>query len=217
MPPRAKGRAGSKGLPPRPPGPGTLSLTKKDVVERELKAAIRLYVAEGDPVPIHVLVSAVLAILHAVGKANGKDTSRILFLDHIKDEHSESVEVAIDSEYEFMKHGSKDPFATLQAFDPRINASLLFFACYDYATIYRVPFEELKIFMALQVSEKPSLLKEGARGTYDSVIASVLALAESSTMDLQAAARAIAKIDELKRPVGRGRRAPNMTVPTSQA
>jgi hypothetical protein len=193
---RSRGR--NRGNVDWPPPPGALVLTKKDVLRRELASAIRLFIAGGDPVAIYVLVSAASAVMEPIGKASLKDTWRVLFLDHIKDEFRVDAEEVLDEPFNFMKHGARDAQAQLRRFNPVINEILLLMCCHDFKNIFGEYFLESNIYIALCAQTHPHLFRNPELGSLPLVTQAVLGLAETSKLDNESAARAIAKHDELR-------------------
>jgi hypothetical protein len=96
-----------------------LSLTKLDVARRQLRAALELWFADGDPVSIHALVYAAHEIIHRLYRnSGGKD---LLFDSSvIKDEHRSEFAKLLKEDANFFKHPDKDLHETRE-FNPRVN------------------------------------------------------------------------------------------------
>lgn len=96
-----------------------LSLTKLDVARRQLRTALMLWFADGDPVSIHVLVYAAHEIIHRLYKnSGGKD---LLFdTSVIKDEHRSEFAKLLKDDANFFKHPDKDLHET-RMFNPLVN------------------------------------------------------------------------------------------------
>ena len=125
-----------------------------------MAAAIRLFLDDGDPVAVHLLASAAAAIAFSVGEATGRDSSRRLSLDHIKDEYQDAFRYVLDEAYNFMKHGAKDPDATLTTFSPSSNELLLAFNCNDWRRVFDGEvFIEVAVFNAYLAQSQPSFFK----------------------------------------------------------
>ena len=183
---------------PEPPQPrGAIKLTKQDVVRRELATAIRLFVTGGDPVAVYVLASAASGIINPAGQAKNVDTWRVEYLDYIKDEYREAAEHMLDEPFNFMKHGKRDLSEELTTFSPLINNTLLFMLCRDYWRIYRATFPELVVYMTLQIALEPKLVKNDDLGVFARWRESVEGLAGTAQLDLNAAAAALTKFDEV--------------------
>lgn len=96
-----------------------ISLTKLDVAQRQLRTALELWFADGDPVSIHTLVYAAHEIIHRLYRnSGGKD---LLFdTSVIKDECRSEFAKLIKEDANFFKHPDKDLHETRQ-FNPLSN------------------------------------------------------------------------------------------------
>jgi hypothetical protein len=174
-----------------------LKLSKKEVARRELATAIRLFVADGDPVSIHVLASAASAIIRPIGKAGQQKTWREEFRDRVIPEYQDSVESLLDEPFNFMKHGARDPESTL-AFHPDANPVLLLMVCYDYEIVFKERFIELAIFIAMMASLHPEFFHKKS-DAFDKLVLSASTLAGTPVVDLESAAKALAEYDRTAR------------------
>ena len=96
-----------------------LALTKLDVAKRQLRTALELWFADGDPVSIHALVYAAHEITHRLYRnAGGKD---LLFDSSVvKDEYRSEFAKLLKEDANFFKHPDKDINETRQ-FNPLAN------------------------------------------------------------------------------------------------
>jgi hypothetical protein len=100
-----------------------ISVQKLDAARRQLRVAIRLWFAEGDPVAIHTLVSAAHEIIHTLFRRKG--LKGLLFDSPIlRDEYRGRFSKLLTSAYVFFKHARSDPNGTIE-FNPEINEVLL--------------------------------------------------------------------------------------------
>ncbi len=85
-----------------------ISVTKLDVVSRQIETAIKLWFDDADPVSIHTLAMAAHAILRVINKSrNGLP----MFGDpspSIRKEYSELVRKLYNQSSNFFKHSSSD-------------------------------------------------------------------------------------------------------------
>jgi hypothetical protein len=96
-------------------------VTKMDAARRQLRAAIRMWFAEDDPVAIHTLAHAAHEILHRLYRNRGLDN---LVFDSklIKPEFKKDFAAAIKASATFFKHASRDGTEdTSITFDPSLN------------------------------------------------------------------------------------------------
>lgn len=101
----------------------TIKITKLDAARRQLRTAIELWFADGDPVSIHVLAFSAHEIIHRLYKLRGlKD----LMFDSIliKDEYRNEFAKMIKEDVRFFKHADTDPNAT-RDFNPLTNLLFL--------------------------------------------------------------------------------------------
>lgn len=175
---------------------GALVLTKKDVAQRELATAIRLFVNGGDPVAIYVLASAAAEVMGPIGRGAFKETWRVAFLDRIKDEFRDAAEDVLDEPFNFMKHGASDPEAELRRFNPAANEIFLLLLCRDFGAVFGETFVEAIVYLALQADEHPDLIKDPDHASFAKMLESVRGLAGTDHLDLASASRAIARFEE---------------------
>jgi hypothetical protein len=110
-----------------------MKLTKIDIAEANLTAALRLFFEDAHPVPVHTLANAAREVLGVIGEKVQAD----IFLNQLAQRRSVSV-----SEYlkkatataNFMKHADRDPDAVLD-FSDQVNDFMLFWACRDFVTV----------------------------------------------------------------------------------
>jgi hypothetical protein len=103
----------------------TITVSKLDAAKRQLRTAIRLWFADGDPVSIHALVCAAHEIVHTLFKRRG--LSGLMFDSTvIPDEHRSEFARAMKSYATFFKHAQRDPDGEI-TFAPVTNEYLLLF------------------------------------------------------------------------------------------
>jgi hypothetical protein len=101
-----------------------ITVTKLDAAKRQLRTAIRLWFAEGDPVSIHTLAFAAYEIAHVVSKKRNRGRRDLIFDSlRIKDEYRGEWNKAIKRQADFFKHANRDPDGSIE-FPP--ITSLLF-------------------------------------------------------------------------------------------
>jgi hypothetical protein len=100
-------------------------VSKLDAAKRQVRQAIKLWFANGDPVSIHTLLYAAVDIIHHLhGRATGK---RLFFANDALQRANPAVVRAVRDWPNFFKHGRFDPDKVL-LFNPNANL-ILFSAC----------------------------------------------------------------------------------------
>jgi len=84
-----------------------IKVTKLDAARRQLRTAIELWFAGGDPVSIHALAYAAHEIIHRLFRQKGLSD---LFFDSslIKPEYSKEFSLVIKDSANFFKHAKRD-------------------------------------------------------------------------------------------------------------
>jgi hypothetical protein len=112
-----------------------MSLTKLDVAEREIVAAIRLFFDGGDPIAVYVVAAAAREITSTLCEKRGIPS----FLDgahHKYPQHSKKEIFHIAGRFAgFFKHARDDPDAVLDDFDEAECEAVLLAAIDDFARL----------------------------------------------------------------------------------
>jgi hypothetical protein len=103
-----------------------IRVTKLSAAQRQLRTAIRLWFADGDPVAIHTLIAAAHEIIHRLFRNAGHSD---LFFDTtiIKEERRSDFVRLMKTPAAFFKHAKQDPETELN-FHPGINETLIAFS-----------------------------------------------------------------------------------------
>ncbi len=112
-----------------------MTITKLDVVEREIIAAVRLLFDGGDPIPVYALAAAAREITTTLCEKRGlRSTIDLIHEDHPhmsrKDIYREASKHA-----RFFKHADQDPKGVLEDFDPIEADAVLYIACSDFGRL----------------------------------------------------------------------------------
>jgi hypothetical protein len=92
-----------------------ITVTKLDAAKQQLRTAIRLWFAEGDPVSIHTLAFAAYEIAHVVSKKRNPARRDLIFDSlRIKDEHRAEWNKTIKRQADFFKHANRDPEGSIE-------------------------------------------------------------------------------------------------------
>jgi len=113
-----------------------MTITKLDVAEREIVAAVRLLFNGGDPVAVYVLASAARAITTALCEHRGVRS----FLDDARQSHphlsKKDIYNLANRHAGFLKHADRDPDAVLYDFDDGEADAVLYVAVSDFWRLY---------------------------------------------------------------------------------
>lgn len=105
------------------------SISKGEACRRQLETAIDLYFAEGDEVSIHTLVCAARDIANVLAgdKPRGLNLAKEILVGVVPDKHDVVFDKLAEA-YNFFKHASRDPTATV-FFNQSSTELLLLDAC----------------------------------------------------------------------------------------
>jgi len=103
-----------------------IRVTKPDAAGRQLCAAIRLFLADGDPVAIHTLASAAAQITADMMKARGM-TSMVRSAALVREDRRREVLRTIAAPENFFKHADRDPDEAIE-FNPETTEFFIFAA-----------------------------------------------------------------------------------------
>jgi hypothetical protein len=112
-----------------------MTITKLDVAEREIVAAVQLLFDGGDPIPIYAPANAAREITSTLCEKRGLHS----MVDWIQEEHPHMSRKAIYREASkhaaFFKHANQDPDGVLDDFDPVEADAVLYMACADFRNV----------------------------------------------------------------------------------
>ncbi len=101
-----------------------ITVTKPDAAERQLCAAIRLFLVDGDPVAIHTLASAAAQITADLMKAKGM-TSIVRGATLVREDRRKEVLKTMAAPENFFKHADRDPDGAIE-FNPESTEFFIF-------------------------------------------------------------------------------------------
>lgn len=108
------------------PRDSKITVTKLQAARCQLRTAIELWFAGGDPVPIHTLAFASYEIIHVISRPK---RSRDLLFDWIgiKDEGRKEWALKLKKAANFFKHANNDAVDSLD-FDPKVSEMFMMFS-----------------------------------------------------------------------------------------
>jgi len=106
--------------------PPPITLTKLDAARRQLRTALDLWFADGDPVSIHTLAFAAYEIIHVISKKH-RPRGLIFDSDVIKDEYRAEWNILMKAASNFFKHANRDADKTFE-FHPSLSDLFIMFS-----------------------------------------------------------------------------------------
>ena len=103
-----------------------LKITKLDAARRQLRTALGLWFADGDPVSIHTLLAAAHEIIHRLYRNKGL-VNLVFDTDLIKDEYRGEFARRIKEAPSFFKHANHDADDASILFNPETNDYIAMF------------------------------------------------------------------------------------------
>jgi len=131
-------------------------VTKLDVVQRQLNAAIRMYLIEEDQLAIHTLVMATLQVLRDLAKTNSDSTLHDILKAAIKPGKEKLFWSTLKQPSNFLKHAERDHSDTINEVSEEANGHLILMNCAMLGQM-RVATVETSLFIALQLTRYPEL------------------------------------------------------------
>ncbi|MET3663525.1 hypothetical protein [Caulobacter sp. 1776] len=129
------------------PHEGSWTITKKQVVCSLLARAIRLFICQHDMISAHVLAGAANEIIEATATANGVKSFRATVSELVKDDAKSAFLNTLNTNYNFMKHGSKDLNTKNENYHPPATEFLIFECCRNFYEIYEEEHFETKLYL----------------------------------------------------------------------
>lgn len=122
------------------------ALTKLDVAQREINAAVNMTFAGGDPVAICVLASAARAIVGALCEIADASSFKKELQDFEPEMSDRAYYKAANKAWNFFKHADQDPEDVLEGFKPDDADSILFTAVFDFGALCQGKSIEAQVF-----------------------------------------------------------------------
>lgn len=154
--------------PPQPLPRGGREVTKQDVASSQLATAIWLWANRWDPVSVHVLASAAAEIIAVLHRANGGVPIRSAMLNAMSGEYRDQIAFATGEAFNFMKHGARDPNATLR-FNPEESEWVIYSACVDYLAAFGVASPEALLFLVYMTDQRPALIQQDVADPFEAL------------------------------------------------
>jgi len=140
----------------------TLTLTKLEAAERQLKEAIRMLFERRDPAAVHTLVFASHQVLYDLC-ASSKNSSSLQYslrdYRYIPEDQRQEWYRLLNSPANFFKHADRDPNAEL-TFDPRMTEAFLLDATFLYQNLTEDLFHEGAVYRTWFFLKYPQALVE---------------------------------------------------------
>ena len=116
-----------------------MTITKLDVAERQIVAAVRLLFDGGDPVPIYVLAAAAREITTALCMDRGIRSMVDRIQDIFPEKTRKQIYAWVHRHAAFFKHARTDPHGVLDDFEADEAEAVLYLACSDFSWLREGP------------------------------------------------------------------------------
>jgi hypothetical protein len=107
-----------------------LKLTKIDVAEAQIKAAVRMFFEGAHPVPVYTLANAAREIVATIGELIDVETAHQI----VAAKHGTTVVKQIRDIANFFKHADRNPRDTIELNETKVEL-VLELACNDFARV----------------------------------------------------------------------------------
>ena len=147
--------------------PEFFEITKIDAARRQLRTAIELWFADGDPISIHTLAAAAYQIIHDLNRRN-KGPDLLLDSKYIKDEKRREFVSLVKSTSNFMKHADRGKMGMAKSieFSSDSNVGLItFFFGLQYLG-EKLAAEEIA-FERWQIFRNPDLMTDAGKALFE--------------------------------------------------
>ena len=112
-----------------------MSITKLDVAEREIVAAIQLLFSGGDPIAVYTLANSAREITATLCELRGKHSVIDTIQEDRPDLSRKEIYHLASEHAAFFKHADRDPDSILEKFDPTEADAVLWVACTDLGSL----------------------------------------------------------------------------------
>ena len=109
-----------------------ISLSKTEAARRQIDAAIRLFFADEDVVPIHTILMAAFRILRDLAKRSGDSYMERVIEQYLVPEGRAKFWSVLHGFSNFLKHADRDPDFVHDGVDESINEPIVFIAILYY-------------------------------------------------------------------------------------
>ena len=154
--------------PPEPLPRRGYEVTKQDVASSQLATAIWLWANRWDPISVHVLASAAAEIIAVLHRTSGGVPIRTAMLNAMSGEYRDQVAYATGEAFNFMKHGARDPNATLK-FNPEESEWVIYAACVDFLAAFGVASPEALLFLVYMTDQRPALIRQDVADPFETL------------------------------------------------
>lgn len=135
-----------------------LRLNRQAICEREINAAIRLFLIDEDPISAHVLASAATHIMEAIGKGRddvGLNSVRAMLKDaEVPPDLEHEVFAGLLHSYNFLKHSSSD-LTVENDFSVDYIVMTIYGAAHSYKLLFETTTAEMRVFNAIVQAWRP--------------------------------------------------------------
>ncbi|MDE2230201.1 MAG: hypothetical protein KGL11_14330 [Alphaproteobacteria bacterium] len=142
-----------------------IAITKIEAARRQLRTALELWFADGDPVSIHTLAYAAYEVVHFVAKSKDPNTELIFDWPGIKDEARGQWRKIIAGDANFFKHANRDPDDSIE-FGPAHSKIFIMFSLMGLRSM-KLPLTQIEeAFSSWLLFNHPEVLTAEGRKPY---------------------------------------------------
>lgn len=141
-----------------------ITVTKLDAAHRQLRTAIELWFADGDPVSIHTLAAAAYQIIHDLNRRN-KGPDLLLDTKFIKDEHRKRFVNTIKTAANFLKHADNRRSGTAKTtlLDSSLNQHFIMYSIFGLRYLREELIAEEIAFERWHMLRNPEMLSDAGK------------------------------------------------------
>ena len=145
-------------------GKDTIRISKCDAAKRQLRTAIRIWFANGDPVAVHTLAFAAYEVLHSISVKRDPNRNPVLIFDSllIEEERRREWNQLMRKEANFFKHADRDGDLVIE-FNPEVSLFFIFFAIIARDDCGEPDSDEESAFIVWLRLNRPKMFSEEVR------------------------------------------------------
>ena len=129
-----------------------LQLSRQEICQTEIKAAVRLFILDKDPISAHLLASAAIEIMTALSDEKSgvglNDVRALIKSSALSTDLSKEVFEGLLHPYNFLKHGSSDSNVK-NDFSIEFIVMTIYIAIHSYKLLFAELPTEMKVFYGM--------------------------------------------------------------------
>ena len=138
-----------------------LSLTRRQVLSRQIDSAIWLLRVRREPVVANMIAHAAIDVMRSLAKNCGARTFKGSIEVYIKPEKLKEYRYLDRLAYNFAKHADRDPAAELEDFNPVISDYNVLASVIDFGEIFKTQTPFMLAFRSCELAKNQDILEVG--------------------------------------------------------